>query len=234
MTSAPTAEPPPAVAPARHAVDYDQWFERPWGRYAFAVESAAIARAAHAVPSGLLLDAGCGTGRFTMHVADQHATSVGVDLDPDMLRLATPRFAGRCARASVDALPFPDETFDTVLAVTVLEFVADPAAALAEIARVTRRGGRVVVGALNPHSPWGLANRSRLRSGVWCDANFLGCQDLRALAFPYGRVQMHAALYAPGTIPGLTVLGPALETMGRLVPRWGAFQVLTITKDGAP
>jgi hypothetical protein len=40
-------------------------------------------------------------------------------------------------------------------------------------------------------------------------------------------------LYAPGAIPGLSVLGPVLETIGRLVPRWGAFQVLSITKDAA-
>jgi hypothetical protein len=59
-------------------------------------------------------------------------------------------------------------------------------------------------------------------------------QSLCALATPHGRATMHAAvLYAPGAIPGLSVLGPVLETIGRLVPRWGAFQVLSITKDAA-
>jgi LmbE family N-acetylglucosaminyl deacetylase len=169
-----TAAPSPvATATASHVLDYDQWFERPWGHYAFGVESAAVVRAAPAVPNGLVLDAGCGTGRFSTLFADQHATSVGVDIDPDMLRIAEPRLAGRGFRASVDNRPFPNDTFDLTMAVTILEFVTHPAAALAELARVTHPGGRIVVGALNPRSPWGLANRRRLRSGVWCDASFL-------------------------------------------------------------
>jgi SAM-dependent methyltransferase len=79
----------------------------------------------------------------------------------------------------------------------VLGFVADLAAALAELARVTRHGGRIVIGALNPHSPWGLANRRRLRAGVWCRARFLSRSELRALGTPQGRTSLHGALYAP-------------------------------------
>lgn len=52
-----------------------------------------------------------------------------------------------------------DDSFDLTRAVTVLESVADPAAAVAEPARVTRGGG-----ALNLHNPWGLTNRRRLRT----------------------------------------------------------------------
>lgn len=215
------------------AGDYDAWFDEPWGRYAFAVESAAVLRAAGALDGTRALDAGCGTGRFGAALSGRHAVTVGIDPDPDMLSLACSRVAGRCARGAVEYLPFPDATFDLTLAITVLEFVADPAIATAELARVTRRGGRIVIGALNPHSPWGLANRRRLRSAAWRNARFLGPAALRSLGTPHGHSTLHAALYAPGAFPGLAVLGPALEAIGKTTPAWGAFQVLVIDKPAS-
>lgn len=211
------------------AADYDRWFDKPWGRYAFAVESAAIAHAAHPVTGQRVLDAGCGTGRFGSVLANI-APVAGVDPDRGMLALACPRLAGRCAQGVVEHLPFPDGAFDLTVAVTVLEFVTDPAVAVAELARVTRRGGRIIIGALNPRGPWGLANRRRLRAGVWCDARFLDRATLQALGAPHGRTTIRGALYAPSAFPGLTLIGPALETLGRITPGWGAFQVLTVDR----
>jgi SAM-dependent methyltransferase len=213
------------------AADYDAWFDKAWGRHAFAVESRALLRGAGAIAGARMLDAGCGPGRFAVAASNAGAEVVGVDPAPDMLTVASPRLRRRCARAVVERLPFPDETFDLTLGVTVLEFVADADVAAAELARVTRVGGRIVLGALNPHSPWGLANRRRLRDGVWCHARFLEPDALRALGEPYGRVALHGVLHAPGAFPGLALVGPILETVGRAAPRWGAFQVLVIDKD---
>lgn len=215
---------------ATAAVAYDAWFGQPWGRYAFAVEFAAVLRAAGAIDGARTLEAGCGTGRFGAALSDRHAAAVGIDPDPDMLSLARSRMAGRCVRGVVEHLPFPDATFDLTICVTVLEFVADPAVAVAELARVTRGGGRIVIGALNPHSPWGLANRRRLRTALWCKARFLRPAALRSLGAPHGHSTLHAALYAPGALPGLPLLGPAFETIGKAAPAWGAFQVLVIDK----
>ena len=212
-------------------MDYDAWFDTPWGRYAFAIESATVLRAAGDLAGRRVLDAGCGTGRFTAALGNEHATVVGVDPDRGMLRLARARATGGCARTAVEYLPFPDESFDVTVAVTVLEFVADPAAAVAELARVTRDGGRIIVGALNPRSPWGLANHRRLRSGAWCQARFLTRRELRQLAAPHGTAMFHGSLYAPSLFPGLPVIGPVLESLGRLAPTFGAFQVLVVDKD---
>lgn len=213
------------------ADDYDAWFDTPWGRRAFSVEAAAVVRAAGDLTGRRVLDAGCGTGRFSAALLNRCAAVVGVDPDPGMLRLARARTTGGCIRAAADHAPFPDGSFDLTLAVTVLEFVADPSAAVAELARVTRGDGRIVIGALNPHSPWGLANRRRLRSGVWCHARFLDRSDLRSLGAPHGRTSLRGALYAPGDFPGMSRLGPMLELAGRAAPAWGAFQILVIDKD---
>jgi SAM-dependent methyltransferase len=230
MSTAPAVDRDDARSTA--AADYDRWFDQQWGSYAFAVESAAVTRAAGAIDNEFVLDAGCGTGRFTTRLAKSRAIPVGVDLDSGMLGIAARRLPGRCSQATIEDLPFANATFDLAVAVTVLEFVADPAAAVAELVRVTRPGGRIVIGALNPHSPWGLANRRRLRSGAWCDARFLGRRYLSELGRPHGRIRLHATLYAPGAIAAPRVVGPVLEALGRVAPRWGAFQVLTITKAG--
>lgn len=60
-----------------------------------------------------------------------------------MLAVARERLRGPFVVADASALPFRDEAVDLTLAVTVLEFVSDPARVLDELARVTRRGGDV-------------------------------------------------------------------------------------------
>jgi SAM-dependent methyltransferase len=208
---------------------YDRWFDSPSGRYGLRIEAAAIRAAAGLVGGERALDAGCGTARFGGLLADDGAVVTGIDSDIAVLALARARIK-RCGRVPVERLPFADSTFDTVIAVTLLEFVADPATALAELARVTRPRGHVVVGARNPHSPWGLAYRRRLRTGQWCGARLFTRADLRRLAPPHGRARLVAVLYAPGPFGRLAALGPVIEAAGRAVPAWGAFQVLTIDR----
>jgi SAM-dependent methyltransferase len=177
------------VVGAWPAVEYDAWFERPFGRYASAVETAAVLRALGPLPGRRVLDAGCGTGRLLLVMAGRGATAVGVDRDLAMLALARAR-AGPLVRGDVGGLPLRAASLDAVVAVAVLEFVADPAAVVAEMCRVTRRGGRVVVGALNPRSAWGVARWRELRRPPWAAARFFGRAELRRLGRPYGRARL--------------------------------------------
>lgn len=223
----PEARPEGAGGAWSAARDYDDWFEHGWGAYAFGVEADAVTRA---FPGGGIdaVDVGCGTGRFTRLLEARGARVVGVDREPAMLTVARERLRGPLVVADASALPFRDEAVDLALAVTVLEFVPDPARVLDELARVTRRGGRVVVGALNPASPWGWAHRRLFSQPPWSGARFLRRRELRDLARRYGPADVHAALSAPGWFPGLGALGPALEALGGAVPVLGAFQVLVI------
>jgi demethylmenaquinone methyltransferase/2-methoxy-6-polyprenyl-1,4-benzoquinol methylase len=98
------------------------------------------------LPGERVLDVGAGTGVSTEELAGSGAYAVGMDLSIGMLR------AGRRARPEVpllagDALrlPFPDAAFDAVTISFALRNVVDPVAALREMARVTRPGGRLVV-----------------------------------------------------------------------------------------
>ena len=79
----------------------------------------------------------------------------------------------------------------------------------------------------------GLANHRRRRSGVWCPARFLNRAELRSLAAPHGASTLRAGLFAPGVVPALGVLGPALEALGTMAPALGAFQVIAIDRPPA-
>jgi SAM-dependent methyltransferase len=177
---------PPARWSSAAAADYDAWFQTPWGRHAFAVESAAVLRAAGALDGARVLDVGCGTGRFTGALEQAGAMVVGVDLDPGMLIVAAANHGGPRLVADAHRLPFATGAFDLAVALTLLEFVDDPARVVAELARVTRPGGRLLVGALNRASPWGLAHRRRLRHPPWTAARFLTRSTLRRLGRAHG------------------------------------------------
>lgn len=210
---------------------YDRWFDTRWGRYAFAVELVAIERAAGSLDGLRVLDAGCGTGRFTAALEHRAARLAGVDLDPAMLTAAARRVRAPLLAADVGALPFRDAAFDVTIAVTVCEFTASPAALVAELARVTRPGGRVVIGALNRRSAWGLARHRQLRRPPWQAARFVTRRQLRALGARHGQVQLHGTLVMPGAVPGSRRAGRFLEAIGwRACPAAGAFQVLTVGK----
>lgn len=114
---------------------------------------------AHHLPLGSrrLLDIGTGTGRLLEVLAPKVEQAVGVDQSREMLALAR----ANLARAGLDnveirqgdmyALPFEADSFDVVTIHHVLHYADDPAAALAEAARVVRPGGTVLVVDFSPH-----------------------------------------------------------------------------------
>jgi ubiquinone/menaquinone biosynthesis C-methylase UbiE len=98
---------------------------------------------------GKILDVGCGTGLFLEAInacGDGERMVFGVDISLRLLKLASHRLKGQsyliCADA--DFLPFPNETFNTVVAFTLLQNVPDPIAALKEIKRVLMPLGTLV------------------------------------------------------------------------------------------
>lgn len=101
-------------------------------------------------PLGKVLDYGCGDGSFLSRIADRCAEQWGVDVDAEKMSLSkNPRIQMR-SPATDGTLPFPDQTFDTVILMEVIEHVANERRVLAEIARVLRVGGRLLL--TTPHA----------------------------------------------------------------------------------
>jgi ubiquinone/menaquinone biosynthesis C-methylase UbiE len=108
-----------------------------------------------------VLDAGCGKGRFARVLAERYprASIAGLDLAEAMLR-HVPAGVGACA-GSITELPFPSAAFDCAYATESLEHAVDIEAGVAEICRVVRPGGRIVIIDKNSKQ-WG-----RLKTPEW-------------------------------------------------------------------
>jgi SAM-dependent methyltransferase len=92
-----------------------------------------------------VLDVGCGEGQITRLAARLDGVELAVGIDPtwNQIRVARQRGAATgYVRAGADRLPFPDATFDAAVACLVFEHIDAVDAAIAEVARVLRPGGR--------------------------------------------------------------------------------------------
>ena len=105
-----------------------------------------------------VLEVGCGTGLILGRLARDASEAVGVDLSPGMLRSARQRGLN-VVLGSAAQLPFADGSFDLVCSFKVLAHVPDIRKAVAEVARVTRPGGHMVLEFYNPWSLRYLAKR---------------------------------------------------------------------------
>jgi len=169
-----------------------------WGAGAYEATAAELEPVASAVVNRAELTAGddvldlaCGTGNAALLAAALGARAVGVDSAPRLLGVARER--ARDVGIELDlregdllALPVDDASVDVVLSVFGVIFAADPARALAEVARVLRPGGRALLTAWVPAGPidaaLGAMNRivgritqapSRERF-AWSDAEAVG------------------------------------------------------------
>jgi len=102
-----------------------------------------------------VLDVACGAGNATIPAAKSAARTVGLDITPELIE-AGKKFAAHAGveidwvEGDAQDLPFDDASFDVVLSVFGCMFAPDHAKAAAELARVLKPGGRMVVAAWRP------------------------------------------------------------------------------------
>src|SRR5690349_12122525 len=129
------------------AATYDD--VEPWYEHLYAVLHALLRAEIGTAPAGggRALDAGCGTGYQTAVLAGGGWQPHGVDISGALLAIARDRLpAAALTLATVEALPYGEGVFDVVVCCgSTLSFVDDPRRALAELGRVLRPGGRLLL-----------------------------------------------------------------------------------------
>lgn len=109
-------------------------------------------------PTGSVLDVGCGTGALAQRLTGLGYQVTGVDPSDGMLEVMRARSPEvRAVQGSGTELPFEPDSFDVVVSVATFHHIAEPAAVrktLAEMTRVSRPQGRIVIWDHNPRNPY--------------------------------------------------------------------------------
>lgn len=100
------------------------------------------------VKGGRALDVGCGVGQVVGRLTESGCEAWGVDVSEPNIERAR-KFSERCLLYEGKRLPFPDNHFDSVGALNVLEHVDEPEAFIKELVRVAKPGGKIVISSPN-------------------------------------------------------------------------------------
>mgnify|MGYP000445086022 CR=1 FL=1 len=106
----------------------------------------------HIKAEDLILDVGCGTGLLFDFVAPKAGLLVGLDMSSEQLKIAYKKMKTfpnvQLVRADAEYMPFRENVFDKVIAVTLLQNLSDPEKFLGEVVRVNKPHGECVITAL--------------------------------------------------------------------------------------
>jgi ubiquinone/menaquinone biosynthesis C-methylase UbiE len=130
------------------AEGYGSWAELydQQGNQLIELEQPIVREMVDGLPAGVALDAACGTGRHSAYLASRGHTVIGVDSSPAMLERARAKVpGGEFHLADLHDLPLPDDHVDLVVCALALMHVPDIEPVLAELVRVLRPGGSLVI-----------------------------------------------------------------------------------------
>jgi SAM-dependent methyltransferase len=135
----------------------------------------AILALAGEVANRRILDAGCGSGPLFAELRDGGAIVTGIDSSTKMLELARRRLGDGADLQVADLaspLPFADAEFDDVIASLVLHYLEDWGPALAELRRVLKPGGRLIVSVDHPFAIHGLQRQAGQKNDYFATYNW--------------------------------------------------------------
>ncbi|WP_158870791.1 class I SAM-dependent methyltransferase [Maribellus comscasis] len=176
------------------AEEYDKYYLTPQGISVDAIEKQIIKQLIQDVPAGTILELGCGTGHWTQFFCENGFQVTATDASEEMLKIARAKNIHKAIFQKADAgsLPFPDNSFSTIVAITMLEFVDDIEAVLNEIDRVLIPGGVLILGCLNINSELGKIKNN---DDVFRHARFFSPEEIEKMFLCFGIVKMHSGIY---------------------------------------
>ncbi|MFZ5642666.1 MAG: class I SAM-dependent methyltransferase [Bacillota bacterium] len=225
------------------AYQYDQWEETPLGGLTSQIERNSIFSLFNqANCRGPVLDVGCGTGNYAHFFARNGYDVYGIDISGRMLEIAQIKakkadIKVNFVQADATRLPFPANSFATVICLFAIEFTNHPNEVMKEIYRVLCPGGHLIMTTLNRHSLWAVLRRIRgqIQPTVYNNAQFLSCRELKRLLSENGfsnLVWQNAVYYPPVNISNILFLYKVFESLGKTVlPGTSAFLAVRANKQ---
>jgi ubiquinone/menaquinone biosynthesis C-methylase UbiE len=181
-------------------------------------------------PGSKILDVGCGTGHLAGELMRRGYQAWGVDFSEGMVRYACEHYgADRFQMGDIERIPFPDNTFDGVMSLGVMEYLSSDEPALREMWRVLKPGGVAVITTPSSVCPFYYFDRAVLKA--------------RILARPMVRLVRHRT--AARTLPTVThrryygrrwmqlMRSLGLETEDWVCHSWGWYSLERVFNQGA-
>lgn len=176
------------------AINYDNYYKTPSGIKIDYIEKDVIAEFLKDKPAQVILELGCGTGHWTEFLTHKGYEVIGIDISDAMLDIARRKNLLGCKFMKADAseLPFENNSFDTVVSITMLEFTGNIPKVLNEIHRVLKPQGNLILGCLNANSTLG---KSKEHDDVFRNAHFFSKDELKAELSVLGPVEFIECVY---------------------------------------
>ena len=171
----------------KKATDYDRWYESKLGEFVDKVETELAFSLFEPVHGMKILDVGCGTGNFSMKLAEKGCEVVGIDVSEKMLNEARKKVAEKGLNIKfynmdVCNMSFSDEKFDGVFSMAAFEFIKEPEKAYKEMYRVLKQNEYLLIGTINRESKWGefYISKSLRGDSIFKYADFKSSDDLKS------------------------------------------------------
>ncbi|MGI5920482.1 MAG: class I SAM-dependent methyltransferase [Syntrophomonadaceae bacterium] len=171
------------------AQKYDSWYKTPMGRFVDEVETR-LAFDMFTPQKGMsILDCGCGTGNFSIKLAEKGAQVTGVDISTEMMAVAGEKARQRglnikFVESDICNLVFPDNSFDAVFTMAVFETIPDSQRAFQEMMRVLKPGKFLLIGTIRKDAPWGRSYEKRVQESpdsIWRFSTFKSLEEFKDL-----------------------------------------------------
>ncbi|MBI3585224.1 MAG: methyltransferase domain-containing protein [Nitrospinae bacterium] len=155
------------------ADEYDSWYYTKKGKYISGLEKRVLLKmiqlSAISYQSSAI-DIGCGTGYFTQFLGNYCRSVVGVDTSMDMIKYAMIKYKDSNIKyliANAESLPFKERSFDISVSVTAVNFFKNPARAVSESVRISRK--KIFLGVLNR---WSMLSFFKKLKGIFKDTSY--------------------------------------------------------------
>lgn len=170
------------------AVDYDVWYRNKMGKFVDDIETQLAFNMFTPTEGMLILDVGCGTGNFSIKLAEKGCKVIGIDLSEEMLSIAREKAEEKGLdiefyKMDVYDIGFENNGFDAVFSMAAFEFIKEPQKAYDEMFRVLKPGGQLLIGTIHANSSWGrlYMSKSFQENSIFQYADFKSLEELEDL-----------------------------------------------------